>query len=158
MAADVTVKGVHLCCGRCVSDVGDALDGVKGVSAVSADRNSKVVTFKATDAKAAKAGVQALADYGFGGTATHDDKPVAFPDPGIKKNAVGNEVTFEGVHLCCGGCVVGAKKAVQGVDGVAKIAIDREEKTVKLSGEKISFEKAYAALKKGGYFGSVTQE
>ncbi|WP_166825232.1 hypothetical protein [Thalassoroseus pseudoceratinae] len=157
-AADVTIKGVHLCCGRCVKDVADALDGIEGVSGVSADRNSKVVNFNVKDDKAAKAGVQALADYGFGGNAVHEDKPLAFPSPGIKKNAKGNEVTFEGVHLCCGGCVVGAKKAVQDVEGVAQIAIDREEKTVKLTGSKISFAKAFAALKNGGYFGTLAKE
>lgn len=158
VAADVTVKGVHLCCGRCVKDVADALDGVKGVSNVSADRNSKVVTFSAADAEAAKSGVEALADNGFGGAATYGDKLIAFPDAGVKKNASGSEIVFEGVHLCCGGCVVGAKKAVQNVDGVAKIAIDREEKTVKLTGEKISFSDAFAALMKGGYYGTVAEE
>ena len=48
-AEKVTVKGVHLCCGSCVSAAGEALKEVEGVSKAACDRNGKIVVFQATD-------------------------------------------------------------------------------------------------------------
>jgi copper chaperone CopZ len=154
-AGQVTVKGVHLCCGRCAADVATALKDVPGVSAVAADRNSKVVTFAVTDAKAARAGVDALAKAGVGGEATHGEKALAFPDNGAKAGTKADRVTFQGVHLCCGGCVNGAKKAVQGVKGAEKIEVDRQAQTVVLIGSGIDVGEAAKALAAGGYYGKV---
>ena len=38
------VSGVHLCCGKCVTTVNDALHGVKGVTANTAEKNAKTFT------------------------------------------------------------------------------------------------------------------
>jgi copper chaperone CopZ len=154
-AGKVTVKGVHLCCGRCANDVAAALKGVPGVSAVAADRNSKVVTFTVTDEKAARAGVDALAKAGFGGEATHGETAVAFPDNGAKAGTKADRVTFKGVHLCCGGCVNGAKKSVEKVKGADQIEVDRQAQTVVLIGSGIDVTEAAKALADGGFYGKV---
>ena len=60
-AGNVAVKGVHLCCGACVSAVSKALKPVDGVTGIACDRDSKRVTFQARDDKAAQAGIVALA-------------------------------------------------------------------------------------------------
>lgn len=154
-ADTVTVKGVHLCCGACVSAAGKSLKNVDGVSDAACDRNSKTVTFKATDAKAAEAGILALAKAGFHGKAVHGGKALAFPASGARKGKKANEVTVTGVHLCCAACVTGAQKALENVVGVATIEIDRNAKSVTAKGKAISVAAFVAALNKGGFHGRV---
>src|SRR5579884_135297 len=70
----VEVKGPHICCGQCEKIAVGLLDKVPGVSGATADRKSKTVTFTAKDDATAKAGLQALIDGGFFGTATVEGK------------------------------------------------------------------------------------
>jgi copper chaperone CopZ len=154
-AASVIVKGVHLCCGACVQGVAKALKDVKGVSQLACDRDGKTVAFTAADDKAAKAGIAALAKGGYGGVAIHGGKPLAFPASGVKKGLKANSVTFVGIHLCCGGCVNGAKEAVEQLDGVTAIDVDRKDRTITVRGKDISVAAASAALFKGGFYGKL---
>lgn len=154
-AGDVRVKGVHLCCGACVSDAQKSLKGVEGVTSVSADRDSKLVAFTAADDKAAQSGIEALAKAGFYGTATHGEKEIAFPASGVKKGERVDTLTLTGVHLCCGACVTGAKEALKEVEGLTGIDIDRNDGVVKLTGKNIDAAAAVGALNKGGFAGTV---
>lgn len=158
-AGSVNVKGVHLCCGACVRDAGDALDGIKGVTDVVANRDAKIVTFKAADDAAAQAGVKALAEAGFHGKATHGDKPLPLPPAGkYKKTDVAPKVVFTGVHLCCGGCVNGAREALEDVKGAKQIDIDRTGSQVTISGDEINVAEAVAALNAGGFHGTIKKD
>ena len=155
-AGSVNVKGVHLCCGACVRDANDALDGIKGVKDVVANRDSKTVTFAAEDDAAAKAGVKALAEAGFHGKATHGDKALPLPAAGkFKKGEKSPKIVFSGVHLCCGGCVNGAREAVENVEGVKQIDIDRTGSKVTVSGDEIDIAEAVKALNDGGFHGTI---
>ena len=151
-AGEVSVKGAHICCGACVRDVGKALDGVSGVSGVKADRSSKSITFTASDDKAAEAGINALAKGGFFGAAKHGDKSLKFPESGAKKGETADSVTVTGVHLCCGGCVNGAKKAVA---SLGNVTVDKGAKSVTVKGSKIDKLKVVTALNKAGFFASA---
>src|SRR4029077_20075948 len=103
---------VHMCCGQCVK-IGDAtLKDVKDISDGKSSQADKSVTFKAEDDKAVTAGLEALAKAGFHGKATKDGKGVEFPMPKIKEGK-SNEIVATGVHLCCGQCVTGVKKALE---------------------------------------------
>jgi len=152
---EVTVKGVHLCCGSCLSAAKDAFDDVRGVSKVSCDLNTKIVKFSAVDEKTAKLGIKALAAEGFFGTAIHDKKKLAFPDAGAKKGQKLDSFVLKGVHLCCGSCVTGSQKSLQKVPGVKVIDIDRKKKTIKLTGSSIDVKAAIAALNKAGFYGKL---
>lgn len=157
-AGDVTVKNVHVCCGACVKGAKKALGDVDGVSGANADRDSKTISFTATDEKSAQAGIKALAKAGFHGKAAHGDKVLAFPKSGAKKDAKSDSITLNGVHLCCMGCVRAAKKAVNDVKGVDVIDVDRKEKTVTLKGSGIKVAEAVAALNKAGFHGSLKKK
>ena len=152
-AGEVTVKGVHLCCGQCVKLVAKALGSVDGVSSAACDRKAKTVKFTASDDKAAGAAIKALAKSGFHGTAAHGDKKLAFPPSGVKKGDKADTVTFTGVHLCCGACVKGVAAALKDID--AKPACDTKAKTVTLTGSGIDVSKAVAALNKAGFNATV---
>lgn len=157
-AAEVTVKGVHLCCGGCVNDVKGALGEVKGVTDISGDPNTKVVVFKAADEKTAEAGLKAIADAGFHGTATIDKKPATFPAATVEKGTKANSIKVTGVHLCCGACVTGVKKALEEVPNVTEMKIDRESKTVSVSGKDVDVNAFLEALYRGGYHGELEKK
>lgn len=154
-AGEVTVKGVHLCCGQCVKAVGSALGEVDGISGAACDRDAKTVSFQAAGADAAKAGVKALAKAGFHGKAAHGDKKIAFPKSGAKKGEKADSVTVTGVHLCCGQCVKGVAKALEGVDGKSGAKCDREARTVTVTGSGIEVLAIVKALNKAGFHGTV---
>ncbi len=154
-AGDVAVKGVHLCCGACVAGANKALKDIDGVTKTAADRNGRLVTFKAKDAKAAAAGIAALAKGGFFGTASHDGKLIKFPDSGAKKGTLSDTVAIGGVHLCCGACVTGAQKALENLKNVKSIDIDRKLRTITLHGAKIDELAVVSALNRGGFYASI---
>ena len=157
-AGDVSIKGVHLCCGACVRDADAALKDLKGISGVAVDRNTKVIFFKAETPEAATEAIEALADAGFHGSATHDKKELAFPESGAEKGAKASVITVTGVHLCCGACVTGAKEALESVEGATTIDIDRTGRSIKISGKDVDVTAAIAALNKGGFHGTVEKK
>lgn len=154
-AGEVTIKGVHLCCGGCLSAAKDAFDDVRGITKISCDLNTKVVKFNATDEKTANQGIKALSAAGFFGTATHEKKKLKFPDAGGKKKQKLDTFVLKGVHLCCGSCVTMSQKSLQKVSGVKVIDIDRKKKTIKLTGSSIEVKAAITALNKAGFYGKL---
>jgi copper chaperone CopZ len=155
LAGDVSVKDVHLCCGACVKDANAALKDIDGISDVGIDRNTKTITFKAADEKAAKKAIDELAEAGFHGAATLDKKELKFPESGAEKGKKVNTLTIEGVHLCCGQCVKLAQEALKDLPGAKEVKIDREAKTVTITGADIDQADAVAALNKGGFHGTL---
>jgi copper chaperone CopZ len=156
-AGNVAVKSTHLCCGGCQAGAEEALSEVEGVASISCDLNTKVISFKADGDKAAGEGIKALAKAGFFGQAAHGDKPLKFPVSGAKKGMKANSFTLAGIHLCCSACVTGSQKALVDVKGVSLIDIDRNEKTIKLTGDSVSVPEAVAALNKAGFYCRLEQ-
>lgn len=153
-AETVTVRDTHLCCGGCATGAEGALADVKGVTDAAADVNAKVVSFEADDMEAAERGLRALADAGFYGTAAYGKKKIAYPTPKIPKGAKSNAFVLGGLHLCCGACVTATQKALADVKGVAVIDIDRNEETIKISGDGVLIQDAIKALHRAGFYGS----
>ena len=67
-AADVTVKisNVHLCCGKCLNGVTNAVSGIDGVKA-TADRDTEVVEITGPDKAALQKAADALIKAGYFG-------------------------------------------------------------------------------------------
>ena len=65
-------------------------------------------------------------------------------------------VTVRSVHLCCGGCVEGAKSALDGIDGVSDVKADVNSKSIVFAAKS---EKAAAkgieSLAEHGFFGKA---
>jgi len=154
-AGTVSVRGVHLCCGGCVTGAKDALDGIDGVSDVKADVNSKSVVFAAKNAKAAQKGIEALADHGFFGKAAFGKKDLAFPDLGVKKGEKRDTITFTGVHLCCAACKKAAHEALTKLDGLNSMEIDASEGKIKISGGGLVVQDSVDLLQKAGFYGKL---
>lgn len=154
-AADVEVKGAHLCCGACVKAVAGTLGKVKGVSDAMCDREAGTITFKAENAKVARQGLRRLAFAGFYGKASVDGKAAKMPPSRVKKGQKADSIAIRNVHLCCGGCVTAATKAVKAVDGVEGVEADRKKNTLTVTGKQFDVAAAIAALNKAGFNGRV---
>ncbi len=158
LAGEVAITNVHVCCGSCTAAVEEALTGIEGVSNPSADVMTKTVGFTAKDDKAAEAGIKALAKHGFFGQAKHAGKKLDFPSAGAKKGEKANQIDLYGVHLCCGACVTGAKKALENIGGLSAIEIDRAAGKITLKGAGMETTKAIEALNAGGFYGTLKPE
>ena len=155
---DVTIKGVHLCCGSCSEGALGALEGLKGISKPGADRNTKLISFQAESKDAALDALKSLAKEGFYGTAAFGKDELKWPDSGAKKGEKVPAIVIEGVHLCCGACVTGVKEALEKVPGATEIDVDRNAQIITLKGKEIDEVAAIAALNKGGFFGKIKRE
>ncbi len=153
-AEKVEVKGPHICCKQCVKVVGGLLGKVDGVSDAACDITSKTVTFTAKDGAAAKAGIKALIDGGFFGSAVCDDKEVKIDLPAVKKGDKADKVAVQNVHVCCGQC----EKAINKIFADAKVTFtDRKgpQRTVRIEGTGLDRGEVIEALKKAGFYGSL---
>jgi periplasmic mercuric ion binding protein len=111
----VELKGVHLCCGKCVAGVKSALHDLDGVKA-TCDQENSIVTITAADDKAAQKALDALAAHGFHGD-TGNSTLKFKEDSGVTAGKV-TSVTLVGIHNCCGSCNKAIKNAIKKVDGV----------------------------------------
>ena len=65
-------------------------------------------------------------------------------------------VTIRSVHLCCGGCVDGAKNALDGIEGVSDVKADVNSKSIVFSAKsEKAATKGIDALAAGGFFGKA---
>lgn len=149
-AEAVKMDGVHLCCGACIKGATAALDGVEGVSEVNVDKDERQITFEASDAKAARGGVRALAKAGFYGSASFNGKAIALKNP-VEAGTKANSATVSGVHLCCPGCFKAAEAALKEVEGVSEVTSNKDKKTIAVSGEGISLAGLIDALREVGF-------
>ena len=155
LAGKVEVKGSHVCCPQCANTIKKALEKVDGVSDVAAAKGQPI-TFTAKDEKAAAAGVKALMDAGFAGTATDDGKEVKNETTAPKKGEKADEVTIKNVHICCNQC----KNAVTKLFKDDKVTFADEDKTtktatIKISGKDLDKAEVLEELRKAGYNGTV---
>lgn len=153
-AAKVEVKGPHICCKQCINVVNDILGKVDGVSEIVADAKTKSVTFEAKDESAAKAGLKALIDGGFFGSAKHDGKALKADVPAVKTGDKADKVAVKDVHVCCGQCQNAIKKAFK--DATVTFTDPKgPQRTVRIEGAGLDRGEVIQALKKAGFYGTL---
>ena len=153
-AAKVEVKGPHICCPQCVKAVNGILGKVDGVSEVVADPKTKTVTFDAKDEGAAKAGLKALINGGFFGSAKHDGKDLKADVPDVKTGDKAEKVAVKNVHVCCGQC----QKAIKSIFKDATVTFTDPkgpQRTVRIEGAGLDRGEVIQALKKAGFYGTL---
>lgn len=147
--SSVTVKGSHLCCGKCYKGAEEAVATVDGAS-IEFDKTKKTMTVSAKDDETVQKALTALGDAGFHGR-TGNKKLRIKNDSGVKKGSV-KRLELVGIHNCCGGCNNAIVKAINSVDGVTA-------NTAKVGGESIVIEGDFdgqalvRALYKAGFHG-----
>jgi mercuric ion binding protein len=151
-AGQVSIDGVHLCCGACAKACNQALTGVTGVSNVAVDKDAGTIKYDAADATGAQAGIAALAKAGFAGAAKFDGADLAFP-AGVAKDGKGDSVTITGIHNCCGGCAKAIEASLKGVTGVTGVKCEKKSCTV--TGTGVSYTALISALHADGFHGTI---
>jgi copper chaperone CopZ len=141
----VTLSGVHLCCGMCVTAVGNTLKDVAGVKG-ECSQQAKTITLTADDAAAAQKAVDALAKAGFHGKPDSDVvkyKPVEAPSGNVKK------LELTGIHNCCGQCTRIIKATVTKVKGVTSDNTTAKQDAITVEGDFSARERVDALLGAG---------
>jgi mercuric ion binding protein len=111
----VVLKDMHICCGKCVKGIENAVKDLKDVK-VTVNKDDETTTIAGDNDKAIQKAIDAIAAAGYHATSDHKKlKPK--DDSGAKKGKV-KRLELTGVHNCCGGCNVAVKKAIKTVDGV----------------------------------------
>jgi len=148
-AADtkVELKGTHLCCGQCVTAVGNIVKKVEGASA-KCDQKTGTVSITAKDDATAQSVLDAPAAGGFHGTTDSKDLKIK-DDSGVSKGKV-KTLTLEGVHNCCGACNKAIVAAVGKVAGTAGNTAKAKNDTFDVTGD-FDAEELVKALNAAGY-------
>jgi copper chaperone CopZ len=67
-----------------------------------------------------------------------------------------NLVEITGVHLCCGGCVAALEEALDEVEGLSELSIDREKQTARFRvPDAKTRTAAFEAVAKAGFYGTA---
>jgi len=160
-AADVQLKGLHLCCANCVSILESALGEVTGVSKVTVDRGAASAEFKTTGADVTAKALAAVGKAGLYAAVVVDGKPSAFPQEAVKAGATAERIVFEQVHLCCRACTNGVVRALEKDDALGIIECNQKDHTVVIAakgGSTLDLAKIQAALNKAGYHAKLKSE
>ena len=156
-AGEVTVSGLHICCGACVKAIDKALAAVDGVSDVDVDREAKELHFQVGDAETGRAALKAVVKAGYFGQAKYDGRGVDMPHGDVEKDAKADRVVFENVHICCKGCAKAIAESVKDKKSVAAVDCDTKKGTVAFNGTDMNLAKLLEALHKSGFHGTVKQ-
>jgi copper chaperone CopZ len=153
--AQVTVKGLHLCCQGCSVFLGAGLKDIQGMSDLEIDRKSRTANFSVSDKDVLKRALQGIADVGMFGEVTFEGKPVDFPVEKIDADKKQTRVTFMEVHLCCPSCAKAVSKAFEDNSEVLSVDCDVTKRTVTLTGDDLDPAKLRASLHKAGFHGKL---
>lgn len=127
----VELKGVHLCCGGCVTAVKDAVADISGATVVC-DRPGKTISISAADEATVQKAIDAIAAAGYHGESSSKDLKCK-DDSGAKAGKVAR-IELTGVHNCCGGCNKAIKAALKTVDGVEADTAKPDEESFVVEG------------------------
>jgi mercuric ion binding protein len=148
----VTLSGVHLCCGACVSIAKKAVSKLEGVS-VTPNQDARTIVINAADDAGAAAALKALSEAGFYGKSDNDKLAITYKSPKGKVE----KLEVAGAHNCCGACAKALKKVVTGVAGVTAIDIKPKTKSFSVTG---NFEQSdvIQALNDAGFYATVASK
>lgn len=149
-AETVKLSDVHLCCKSCVKGVQRSVAKVKGVTS-EIDKGAGTVTLTGSEADLKKA----LAAISRGGFSGQSDGKLKVPTAKVKAGKV-KSLKIQGVHLCCGGCTKGVKKALATVDGVSGNTARNKAKAFEVTGH-FEPQAVLDALAKAGFNGRVAK-
>lgn len=144
---EVEVEDIHLCCKGCRDAVSNSLGSLTGVTLEVKD----TVIIKAGDADLARAAFGAIVERGFFGESKYD---LGHRDPKASTAKVAN-LKINGYHNCCGKCQSAIEDALNSVDGVKTIDVQKGAATI--DGDFLPSD-VFAALRKAGVSARVAPE
>jgi len=155
---EVSVTGVHLCCGGCEASLAKALDQAPELGRVTIDREQGTLRFRAPKQEQVDAALAKMLAAGFYGQAQVNGAEHEIKLPQIDDTATAARVEFVGVHLCCKGCVRDVVAAFEEANEVESVDCDLKTGRVVLTGEKIHVLDARKRLHLAGFHGHWRRE
>ena len=74
-------------------------------------------------------------------------------------SANAGQVTVKGAHLCCGACQSRAEKALEGIPGLSKAAVDRNSRVISfIAANDKAVTAGIASLAKSGFYGTSVHD
>ncbi|MEM8953062.1 MAG: cation transporter [Verrucomicrobiota bacterium] len=144
---DVTLTGLHLCCGGCERAVEKALDGMEDVE-FTVSRSSDSVNITSSRSSAIQDAVDAIGSAGYYGKSNYPEISIAdVEDTSTDKT---DTAEIKGLHICCGACERAIDESLTAVDGVNSVSIDKEAGIVSVGGEFTTAD-TVAALRTAGF-------
>lgn len=144
----VTISGLHNCCGGCASGIKKAAGTVPGVKAMLEDNK---INFSAEKTEDLQKAVDAIVAAGYTGVS---DNAAVKVNAGTAPDEKVTSLAVTGTHMCCGGCVNAARKAIKSVEGVKSDTLKAHEDSFKVEGE-FNAKAVMEALAKAGFTGKV---
>ncbi len=145
---EITLSGVHLCCGGCKSSVEDAVEGIGDLDlSMTGDK----ITLKAKSGRDVEKALEAIAAAGFYGESDNEDVAI---EAGRASDEETDSVTVSGVHLCCGKCVGAIDDVVKAV-GAKEHNAEKSSSSFTIKGEGLKPSAVLAALRAEGMNGTV---
>ena len=156
----VVLSDVHLCCKSCIKDAEAVKENEKfridEEVEIKADRGEKTITITAPSGKAAERAISGIVASGFYGRS--DNEALLIEEAKGAKSADFKSpiMTVKDQHLCCGGCVKAATKAVTSVEGVSADDLEIEEGATRFTVKGTDFKpyEVIMALRAAGFGGT----
>jgi mercuric ion binding protein len=148
---DVTLTGLHLCCGGCEKSIEKALAEMAEDIDFDISRSSKTINLKSEKPDAIQGAIDAIAKAGYYGESNHETIAIAAKEASAEKS---KSIEIGGLHICCGKCESSIDDALSEVSGVESVTIDEESGKVTVEGD-FSPAEALTALNKAGLNGKL---
>ena len=150
----VEISKLHLCCGGCQEALSEALETADGVRDLIVERKKQKATFTVDSASELKMATQAMAAAGFFGVVMANGEAYKIEIETLE-DELADRVTFEKVHLCCGGCARAIVRAFADYEPVVAVDCNTDEGTVTLTGKELKVASLRDVLNKAGYHGRL---
>jgi copper chaperone CopZ len=148
---DVTLAGVHLCCGGCEKAIEKAVADLEDVK-VDISRSTDSVNITSDKSSNIQAAVDAIAKAGYYGKSNFES--IAIADTKGTSTEKTQSAEISGIHICCSKCESSIDDALGAIDGVETITIDKKGGKVAVEGE-FSTAEAITALQDAGLNGKL---
>jgi copper chaperone CopZ len=127
----VTLSGVHLCCGGCEKGVAAAVSKVDGAE-VSCDKDAGTVTIKASNRESGMAALKAIAMAGYHGKPSREN--IKMPMAKNVPEGMVSSLKLKGIHNCCGACIKAINKTIASVKGAKAGEIAKKSREFEVTG------------------------
>ena len=145
---EVTLSGVHLCCGGCKKGVESAIEGI---SDLEVDMSGDSISLKGKSGRDVQKAIDAIAAAGYYGESDNESVAIAAAKASDDES---DSVTVSGVHLCCGKCVGAIDDVVKAL-GAEKHDAEKNASSFTITGKGLKPSAVLAALRKEGMNGTV---
>ncbi|MEM7143719.1 MAG: cation transporter [Verrucomicrobiota bacterium] len=148
---DVTLTGLHLCCGGCEKGIDKALAEMEDIE-YAVSRSSDSINITSSKSSAIQDAVDAIAAAGYYGKSNFAE--IAIEEVKGTSTEKTDSADISSLHICCGACERAIEETLTAVEGVASVAIDKQARTATVTGDFTTAD-TVSALQTAGFHPSL---